>query len=243
MEITADWNDRDQRERQQRSTVPFSLSLSAPFDWYLSTPAAAHSYFMSISHRLQPTLKNDCRGIEAPFSHKKNKILRCDLSTWLLKPGSGKWPWSKRSASLQHVGSSRIDPSRWDSDYRMSSSFFLFLRLTTKWIRRHLQSSHGQKALPLNKHRENQFHNVQDQPLYIANGNSRGEEDVLLDCLGVQRLETREWSLCKGRLNRIKPHFLLPRRNHYHPILSTGSSPGTFLRLLPSFWLQEPKSI
>lgn len=36
---------------------PFSFSLSAPFDWYLLMPAAAHPYFMSVSHLRQWTLK------------------------------------------------------------------------------------------------------------------------------------------------------------------------------------------
>lgn len=44
-------------------------------------PAAAHPYFMSISHRIQRTLKNDCWALK-PFS-QRNKNISCDLSSWL----------------------------------------------------------------------------------------------------------------------------------------------------------------
>lgn len=75
MEITADWNDRDQRERLQRSTVPY-FSLPAPFDRYLLMPAAARPYFLSISQWILWTLKM----IAGHRSIKKN--ISCDLSTW-----------------------------------------------------------------------------------------------------------------------------------------------------------------
>lgn len=54
MEITADWTDSEQRERQQKSTVLIQQSLSfnifAPFDWYVFIAAAFDPYFMDISH-------------------------------------------------------------------------------------------------------------------------------------------------------------------------------------------------
>lgn len=93
MEITTDWTNRDQRERQQRSTVliplSFYFSLSAPFDWYLLMSAAAHPYFMSISHRIQWTLKM-IAGHWSPFN-RRTKNISCDLSIglWSMAMASG----------------------------------------------------------------------------------------------------------------------------------------------------------
>lgn len=94
-------------------------------------PAAVHPYFMSISHRIQRMLKNDCRALK-PFA-QRNKNISCDCSFWLwsiaLAGGQPAEPYSPATCLRIH-----IDPSPWDSDYRIKSSFS---HLMTKWTQSH----------------------------------------------------------------------------------------------------------
>lgn len=133
MEITADWTDRAQRERRQRSTllVPlsFSFSFSAQFDWYLLMPAAAHPYFMSISDRIQRALKM-IAGHWNPF-HRR---IKRSLVIWALDCKAGPWKVTVKSAKAYSAAtcvSRRIDLAPCDSDYRISSSVWNSM---TKWL-------------------------------------------------------------------------------------------------------------
>lgn len=74
------------RQKGSKDPLSFSFSLSAPFDWYLLMPAAAHSYFMSISHRIQWTLKM----IAGHWSLFHRSHLPW-LEHLIMKRGSGKW--------------------------------------------------------------------------------------------------------------------------------------------------------
>lgn len=90
MEITVDWTDRNQRERLQRScphsTVLFCLC--ALFDWYLLMPAAAHPYFISISHRMQWMLKM-IAGHSRPFNRRAKISYYFSFWLWSVAPASG----------------------------------------------------------------------------------------------------------------------------------------------------------
>lgn len=77
MEITADWTDSEQRERQQKSTVliqqSLSFNISAPFDWYVFIAAAFDPYLMDISHAIK--LKDHHLVIEAHFTEEQKHLL------------------------------------------------------------------------------------------------------------------------------------------------------------------------
>ena len=65
-------------------------------------PAAAHPYFMSISHRIQWMLKYDCQPLK-PFSQRNKKNIykiSCDLSFWLSSKALASGPMSQPSHIL-----------------------------------------------------------------------------------------------------------------------------------------------
>ena len=84
MEITADWTDRDQRERQQRSTVLVLLSFSFSLCsiWLIAFDASSCSSLFYVRFT-QDTVnaKNDCWALK-PFS-QRNKNISSDLSSLL----------------------------------------------------------------------------------------------------------------------------------------------------------------
>lgn len=74
------------REKGSKDPLSFSFSLPAPSDWHLLMPAAAHSYFMSISHRIQWTLKM----IAGHWSHFPRRI-KTSPGIWAFDHQAWRW--------------------------------------------------------------------------------------------------------------------------------------------------------
>lgn len=154
MEITADWTDRDQREKLQRSTVlilpSFSSSFSAPLDWYLLMAAAAIPYFMSISNRILWTLKM----IDFWF-HRTVKtshvIWALDYEAWL--PASG--PRVSRVIFCSNMSQTILI---WHCVTLITESALPF---HTSWLNEYRHTAIITRSEPiLSIHQQNQYHNV-----------------------------------------------------------------------------------
>lgn len=110
----------ESREKGSTDPLSFSFSLSAPFDWYLLMPAAAHPYFMSISHRIQSAL-----GMIAGHWSLFHTRIKTSPVIWALDYEACLWPQSQQQSLilLQHVSAAVLIVSVW---LWLQNELFLF---------------------------------------------------------------------------------------------------------------------